>query len=477
MTPDFPCFSIARFVLEAESAFAIASGLSDGAFDALVVRDANNLPAVPGTSLAGVLRNLYLQQYNEEATNQLFGFITPYATQSGNPSRLHVSWGCVHDSYDQPVEGIHDKVLDDALLERLALDHPLHRERVKINNKGVAEDQKKFDMTVIPAGCRFSFEISLWSQVTDAPEWKQLLALLNNPALRMGGSVRSGLGQFRLERLHQASFDLRKVEDYQAFACLPVGIGQVDGLQAQLSSPQSAVNHGLRVTLNLQAEDFWRVGQGTESLDAKSANGRTPNALPFTEPRIGWESGKGQITPRHVVVPGSGVKGALWHRVTFHYQRKLLGMSEGEKLALPALSGVAALFGKEGDTVNGESQGQAGMIFFSDLYLEQRQVKVAQMAHTSIDRFTGGVRDHVLYLEELLWKQPLTLTLTFDQRRLDDVDQPTREALALALDDLACGRLALGAASSKGHGYFRVNDKQQDIVWSDSGNWIKGQNA
>ena len=198
MTPDLSNLRVARFVLEARSAFAIASGLSDGSFDALVVRDMNNLPAIAGSTLAGVLRHLYQQHYaNEAATDHLFGYIEPYKKQEGKPSRLQVSWGCVHDSHDQPVEGICETIHDDELLTRLAQDHPMHRERVRLNERGAADSQAKYDMTVMPAGCRFSFEIMLWSaggdvtekpdaeteeiEETDSPEqeWEKLLALLN----------------------------------------------------------------------------------------------------------------------------------------------------------------------------------------------------------------------------------------------------------------------------------------------------------
>ena len=47
MIAEYSYLQLARFVIEADTAFAIASGLSDGAFDALVVRDANNLPRSP----------------------------------------------------------------------------------------------------------------------------------------------------------------------------------------------------------------------------------------------------------------------------------------------------------------------------------------------------------------------------------------------------------------------------------------------
>lgn len=473
MIAGYSHLHIARFVIQADTAFAIASGLSDGAFDALVVRDANNLPTIPGTSLAGVLRNLYLQLHGDEETNALFGFISPYETQVGQSSRLQVSWGCVHDSTDKPVEGIQDSISRDPLLERLAQDHPMTRERVKINRRGVAEDKKKFDKTLIPAGCRFSFEISLWSTDGDETEWQKIHDLLAGSSLRIGSSVRSGVGKFSLQTLHHRHYDLKDKEQYQAFAKLPIELDQVAGLLPVTAKPATA--SGLSLDITLHPEDYWRVGQGTESLLDNSGSDVTPQALQVTEPCIVWDGSRACFTPRKVVVPASGVKGALLHRLAFHYQR--IGMHKDQSFLVDdvdALPGVQALFGYAADTNDQESKGQAGAVFFSDVYPdESADSTIAQMSHTSIDRFTGGVRDGVLYVEELLWKRPLKLTLWFDQHRLKGVDDACREALKLTLDDLVSGRLALGAASSKGHGFFGTDESV--LTWSDNEKWIKGE--
>ena len=53
---DCSVVHIARFSLQARSALSIGTGGTDGVFDHPIVRDANGLPLIPGTSLAGVLR-------------------------------------------------------------------------------------------------------------------------------------------------------------------------------------------------------------------------------------------------------------------------------------------------------------------------------------------------------------------------------------------------------------------------------------
>jgi CRISPR/Cas system CMR subunit Cmr4 (Cas7 group RAMP superfamily) len=57
-----PFFHICCLVLETVSPLSIATGRDDDLFDNLLVCDANNLPAIPGTSFAGVLRHLYYKK-------------------------------------------------------------------------------------------------------------------------------------------------------------------------------------------------------------------------------------------------------------------------------------------------------------------------------------------------------------------------------------------------------------------------------
>ena len=93
------------------------------------------------------------------------------------------------------------------------------------------------------------------------------------------------------------------------------------------------------------------------------------------------------------------------------------------------------------------------------------------MIHNSIDRFSGGTLKGALYSEELVWQKSLTLTIYIDSTKAQRVSEKSRQALKMALADLASGRLALGAAASRGHGYFHCNKME----WSDGGRWIRGE--
>jgi len=54
-----PVLAVAQVALEALEPLSIASGAVDPLFDTVLVTDANGLPTIPGSALAGVLRTAY----------------------------------------------------------------------------------------------------------------------------------------------------------------------------------------------------------------------------------------------------------------------------------------------------------------------------------------------------------------------------------------------------------------------------------
>ena len=54
MISSRPYFNMVKVTFEAQSAHAVHTGFGDTTHDSLVVRDANGLPTLPATSIAGV---------------------------------------------------------------------------------------------------------------------------------------------------------------------------------------------------------------------------------------------------------------------------------------------------------------------------------------------------------------------------------------------------------------------------------------
>jgi len=491
MTPNLPFFYLARLTLETLTPLSIGTGAADGVFDVELVRDANGLPAIPGSSLAGVLRHLYLQTYGEsdKEVDSLFRF---QSGDKGEPSRLHVSWGVIQDSQGIPVEGLWlgekaDHLNTDILLKvARATEVPVIRDRVRITHRGAASDQGKFDRSVLPAGYRFSMELSLWSDTANDPGWQNIINLLAHPLFRLGGGGRAGLGKVEVVLAHGGCFDLKNQDDRMAFAGLPTSLALVRGMP-EIKPVYKPCSQLVSATLKLQPLNFWRIGQGG-SPHLKDTSNKPADLLPKTEQRVVWQDGKGKPAVAELLVPATSVKGALAHRVAFHANR-LDGegkwANENGEIAKYDKSeeckAVRCLFGfarndrnnTENDEQDPDKKGQAGQLYLDDAFVAfdpgEKTKDLQMMMHNAVDRFTGGVREHFLFSEELVCNKPITLALVIDTHQVEPI---ARKALRLALDDLCQSRLSLGGGAGKGHGFFKG-----EIQWSDQGHWINGTNT
>jgi len=480
-----PMATVWRLVLAAETPLSIATGRGDGERDTVLAHDANGLPFVPASSLAGALRAL-VRSAGPALEASMFGHLGASDTERGHMSRLEISHAHLHDSHDRPVTGLRP-VIDDPLLQPLLHRRNAQRQRVRIDHRGTADDGGLFDRSVLPAGHRFTVEWVLWSHRDDAPEVQLLDTLLAGGWLRVGGLTRAGLGLLRCVRGRTRRFDLRRAEDLAAWSALPVDLAEpADGVLTTPWAAGSAVPmaglHRLRLTLRL--ESALRFGGGTQSLQ-RDGRARPNSDWAMSERRVVWEGGRGRLTDApHALVPATGVKGALAHRVAFHAHRLAGQWADSQRVqdydkALHCDT-VRRLFGAAGDERNG-ADARAGVLGFADHWLTVAAhpqatpgtVRAQVRMHNHIDRFTGGVREGLLFgTEDLHATDPsaplFTLEVTLDGQRFragggTDADL---HALQLAVADLCEGRLALGADAGGGLGFFHG-----EAVWDGDFAW------
>ena len=464
-----------------------------------LVRDANGLPTIPGSTLQGVLRHHYAAAHGEIRAKKLFGYAAGTAGEAG---RLFVGFGAVHDHRDHAVT---DLIVDpaafrlDAILPRLRNAEPLLRDHVSLNERHVADGRKKFDRRAVPVGTRFSIELSLWGTSDEATSDKaaleSIVRLFSHPAFRLGGAGRHGYGRIVPRRASYACPDLgdpialRKLRDQAPSVALPQNI----------LSDSAIFDQVITLKLRLTPINPWRIGGDAaylteHTLGVRLAEGGTPHPVHPTanpraqrdqenvatilrEPVIVWVNRRaelrlpGQTSPFDTglpngvafAVPGSAIKGPLAHRTLFHWNRRdasrmidvdqwlawddLTRQAElAERVTRPESLGYLFGAAKERDS----DAGRAGRVFTDDGVVSDVRA-VQAVDHVVIDRFTGGVIPGLLYAEEVLVGGSVETTLTILPPPPDSgsAEWPAdiRDAFLSAMRDMCRGRLAIGAKS------------------------------
>lgn len=400
---------IAHIIVEADTPLRLGSSTMDFLQDAPVQKDWNGLPMILGTSIAGVFR----KEFDKARVADIFG--------QDNGSKVIVSNALLLDDKGNVCEEL---LLEKSDFLKIFENLPV-REHVKINSKGTAENGAKFDEEVVYKGSRFKFSIELIEEQKEV--FEEILDLLSNPAFRLGGGSSRGFGKLKVVEIKTAFVDL-----WQYSSSLNQALGETYTSTLQ----ESAAKH-TKYTLKIKPDDFFMFGSGFGDSDA--------DMTPVFEQTVDYEQGK--LTDRQILIPASGIKGALAHRTTYHYnllKKFYIGNPE-------ARSSIPEIFG-EAKNSKQNIDGSKGKILISDCFKTFDKTKQTKtFDHVSIDRFTGGAMDGALFQEKTIadngWYEIEILLEKID-------DETIVKAFECALKDIATGMLPLGGATTKGHGVF-----------------------
>lgn len=457
---------LTRLIIQTISPMAIYSGNRDTGFDNQLARDANGLPYLPGTSIAGVWRRLVRECYNSATDKKWFGGVE----QNDHSSRLSIANGFVHDSRNKPVVGLKTQanLQQDPLLALLKQDRPMHRERVRINDRGVASDRAKFDQLLIPTGVRFCIDISFNDeQMTEADltKWNTILSCWLHRRFALGTSTRNGLGQFKVIGCLQKKINLQnnpqaaqQLVDFAAYKTIP----DKCSLQAHTYTPLAV--------LPLKALDNWRCGSGIELLGQHKPE-NTVSLITYSERAVEWQNDTAVLDkPPKAILCGSSIKGILAHRVAFHFHKRkgiwaedMADSAHSEWQTRP--HELSALFGFADDSTGGDhANNLAGKLYVDDCEISFNKTTIRH--HNSIDRFTGGVRKGALYSEELLYQPEFTLTLWISPNTV--LSPELKLALNDTFNDIQLGLLPMGAGSGRGTSLVMQHLEKKSTVNLDS---------
>ena len=437
---------LARVIIEAKTPLNIGSGNKGIKSDSLVLRDVNGLPFIPGTTLAGLLRH---SLDTEEEKTAVFG-----SQQSGSP--LIISEARMLDEEGTVLDSIisQDKLNSCLLLYYKQL--PI-RQHAKIGHRGSTVKGGKFDEEIVLKGTRFCFEIEMLSESSDDSHFKTLLNTLKSQTFRIGSGSRSGFGEIDVIKCLYKNVNLNDDNQKKWYLEKSSSLAEewekpFDELKLVEPSNVGWTTYSLR----LKPIDFLLFGAGFGSDSADLTYVR--------ESFVEWNNDKGCVVNREEVllIPASSVKGALSHRLAFHYnclsEKFANTLDDNEQIDnFVGKNNVAVktVFGSEGEKgENGKMKNKLrGNVLISDV-IEKRNIIPKVLNHVSIDRFTGGAIDGALFNEETLYANDLPICLEIlvnnDVFKIPNV----QEALEKTLEDLCSGMLPLGGGVNRGNGCF-----------------------
>ncbi|MGP1595773.1 MAG: RAMP superfamily CRISPR-associated protein [Prevotella denticola] len=436
---------LARIILETETPLAIGSGNKDIKTDSVVSKDINELPYIPATTLAGLIRH----SLPEELQEYWMGFQTK---KDGEGSRIILSEGKILSANGNPIDGLN---LDEDAVTRLCHELPI-RQHVRINQQGTAVKNGKFDEEIVPKGVRFCFEIELMAEEGNSGIMNTVLAIIQSDGFRIGSGSRSGFGKIEVVGILRRDLDLCVPNELELYLGKSSSLAKEWEGYRPYTPSATKESDCILYTLELRPVDFMFFGSGF---------GDDRSDMTFVrEPVVTWDRGEATVEEleRVILIPASSVKGALAHRTAYHYNR-LEGVFADKKTAEELEQGtgkenkaVKTLFGSEGDR-KGKNK-QRGNILFSDVIEKQKApLEKKVLNHVKIDRFTGGAVDGALFSEEVLYAPGKTFNLELMLRKtaVDEKDGKIVKAFEAALIDLCKGYLPLGGGVNRGNGTFK----------------------
>lgn len=465
---------IVRLTVEAATPLAVGTGKScDILTDAPVAKDVNGLPYIPATSIAGVLRHA-MGLTDDQTEGNPFGYISKSDDNddSGHGSDIIFTDAVMVGKNGKALDGIQDIDWNDEFY-RYFQDLPV-RQHVRIDHKGTAENNGKFDNEVVYKGTRFVFEIELMSEKDDKEHIEKAIGHLRYSTLRIGGGTRKGYGKLSIVDCRQASLNLSKpehlekylnkssslAEDWDGFTKIPV----IESLD------DSKWTH---YQLKLKPLDFFMFGSGMGDSDADNVY--------VSELIVSWGSDdkpyidkdKECKPQKRVLIPGSSVKGALAHRTAYHYnkiKKRFAGKQKPEDITGGANEAVAAIFGKKAD----DGKFTRGRLLIDDVIKGQAEPKATTVAqskttskifyHNKIDQFTGGTMDGALFQEKVIYDKDTEYEINIYVEKDALNDEDIEKAFKQSLHDICTGLLPLGGITNRGNGIFTgtatENDKQ-----------------
>jgi CRISPR-associated RAMP protein (TIGR02581 family) len=430
--------------LSFETGLHIGSGEERDWIDSTIIKTKDDKPFVPGTTLAGIFRQLAEENFPSNQVEGLFGYVKQKSdgTTESSAARL---------------------IFCDAFISSASIIG--HRDGVGIRRDTLtSREGAPFSLETVEKP-RFDFKLIIDNpQSSDMQILEPILAEFQSGRVALGGDKSRGLGWAKLSDLQFADISPENFDDFINY--LIDDEIKFQELKITHTKTDGACNH-IVIEYRLTLEDI------DASLIVSSG------ILGFTEDAdqtlIRDETGK-------FFVPGSSIKGPLRAQA-----ERVIRFLKGDACDPTDMDDNCSKKIKDRIKSSEESQDNlyqiveelscpickifgngylASKIFFTDVYDETEQTTQI-IENVAIDRFTGGTLEGAKFNTEVATRVNLKGRII-----LKNIDEWQAGLIAFVLRDWMMGDIRIGFGKMNGYGRCKINLEKITLCWQDE-NWLK----
>lgn len=463
-----------KITFQLESPLCIGSGRND-ITDQDILRDARGIPYIPGSAVAGVIREACNGAIDEGILKYYFGY-APINKGKNNESKESSIIESKIIFYDATLIG---DGKDDGKNQIYRISQ---RDGVALNEYKSAKKQAKFDWEILEGDCKFQTFIEIseeesTSKISAEEVLINIAKVWKETDIRFGAKTTRGFGKICNVDIIRRSFELVKnydngIEDWLEFNLFDdesweVGDSYEDMLKTLNEDKKWTLKDSKKLSLKLKLEGGLSIRRYSTqcSEEESSPDQEQMTTIKFNNKK---SSDQDQVESQKSIEEIAVIPGTTWAGAIGHRMEELI---EGSKVTKFKRSGKDIqsyhYFGSANDNDKEKSN-----IYFGESRLTGGEFKI--MSRNAIDRFLGSTAEGALFTEKIYIGGETTLDISFGDLYNTAVSysEDFINALAATLTDLHEGYLAVGGATSVGRGVFsitHINGDEFDTVKQEDG--------
>lgn len=437
------------------SPLSVGSGEQEDT-DLDVILNARGEPCIPGTSLAGAIREYSETAEGSARTSSLFG--TP---KDGIP-------GSREDRQSRIF--IYDAVLTETNVGI--------RDGVKLNERKTASPMGKYELQLVEQGAAVKIRMEILEREDCLKEGKSIEEIWEEDLrwvllwqngfswgeIRLGAKSRRGYGKIKIQSTRIKKFNMQDRDSHLQW--LDWDWEQENAFQGEeiieIIGDTKKGKEGQEHVL----EAFLRPVGTLLVRTYATAFSRKDSIPDYGQMTV---NGKG----KQAVIPGSSWAGAFRSHIA-KIVKKLGRLPDWET----AQKKLEPLFGTWTDGKDKETNLNASRLVFEETVIEGGQG--LPTTRIAVDRFTGGTVQGALY-EEIPWTGgKVHLRIRWEKKKTNEegiTDEVVCGLLLWAIRDLQSGFLAVGGETAVGRGIFEADQASSDLLLDEANMTTKSQEA